>query len=116
MTAQRKAPARQHRGHSNNQHGQLYRLPADWRERLPDPGAYYATHIERPTKANIVGWMQGRCPFHDDKHDSLSVNAQHGGWRCFAGCGSGDMVSFHQRLSGKRFKAAVRDLIGGANE
>ena len=52
------------------------------------------------------------CPFHDDKEASLSVNFQHGGWCCFAGCGRGDMVGFHQRRTGLDFAAAVRDLTG----
>lgn len=90
------------------------RLPRNWRERLPDPFSYYGARVERLGKPNPEGWAQGRCPLHDDKHESLSVHiaGERGGWRCFAGCGKGDMVSFHERLTGKPFAEAVRDLLG----
>ena len=90
------------------------RLPGNWRDRLPDPAAYYSQHVEGLGKPNAEGWAQGRCPFHEDRHDSMSVHvgSARGGWRCFAGCGRGDLVSFHQRLTGKGFKDAVADLLG----
>lgn len=91
------------------------RLPNNWRERLPDPGAYYRQHIEQLSGPNPSGWAQGRCPFHDDHNASLSVHVTdaRGRWRCFAACGRGDLVGFHLRLTGKSFADAVRDLIGG---
>ena len=38
----------------------------------------------------------GRCPFHDDRHPSLSVLG--GFWRCWAGCGEGGVNAFRARL------------------
>ena len=92
----------------------LKRLPADWRDRLPDPATYYATHVAKLSRPNATGWAQGVCPFHDDHSASLSVQVAdpRGGWRCFAGCGGGDLVGFHMRLRGMDFTSAVRDLIG----
>jgi len=94
------------------------RVPADWRERLPDPAAYYAKHLHKLTRPNGEGWAQSRCPFHDDKAASLSVHLSHpsGGWKCFAGCGGGDLLSFHMRITGQGFKEARADLLkwGGA--
>ena len=91
---------------------------SNWRERLPDPTTYYATHLPKLTRANAEGWAQARCPFHDDKAASLSVHLSHpnGGWKCFAGCGGGDLLSFHMRATGQEFKAARADLLkwGGA--
>lgn len=89
-------------------------LPAEWRSRLPDPTSYYAKRINKLNAPNSSGWAQGCCPFHADSEASLSVHlsGERGGWKCFAGCGHGDMVSFHQRLTGLRFKPAVRDLLG----
>jgi hypothetical protein len=91
------------------------RIPANWRERLPDPAIYYGAHVAKLGKPNASGYAQGICPFHDDHNKSLSVciTGGHGGWRCFASCGGGDLVGFHQRRTGLDFKAAVRDLIGG---
>lgn len=92
------------------------RLPRNWRERMPDPETYYRARVEKIGPRHANGWAQGLCPFHDDGTASLSVkvDSPRGGWRCFAGCGSGDLVSFHMRLTGMRFVEAVRDLIGGA--
>ncbi len=89
-------------------------VPQNWRVRLPDPLNYYSAHVERLGRSNASGYAQGRCPFHDDHNASLSVHVkgQRGGWRCFAGCGHGDLVAFHERLRGMHFAAAVRDLIG----
>jgi DNA primase len=62
---------------------------------------------------NGAGWAQGRCPFHEDSDASLSVNLAdaRGGWKCFAGCGAGDLIAFHMRLRGIPFAEAVRDLV-----
>lgn len=90
------------------------RIPDNWRERLPDPASYYGQHVAKLGKPNATGWAQGICPLHDDHNRSLSVclAGERGNWRCFAGCGGGDLVGFHQRMTGKDFKAAVRDLLG----
>jgi len=61
-------------------------------------------------------WRQVCCPFHDDHKPSFAFNVDHGGWRCHAGCGSGDVFSFIQRLENCSFPEAVRRVaqIGGA--
>jgi hypothetical protein len=90
------------------------RNPDNWRDRLPRPAAYYGRCVQKLGKVNGAGWAQGICPFHDDHNKSLGVciNGGHGGWRCFAGCGGGDIVAFHRRLRGMTFNAAICDLIG----
>ena len=94
-----------------------YTLPANGRSRLPSPEAYYSRRVKKLSAPNLQGWSQGRCPFHEDHNASLSVHltGERGGWRCFAGCGKGDLVSFHERLTGLEFKPAVRDLLGLAS-
>lgn len=94
--------------------GRRRQLPANWRERLPDPAAYYTAHIAKLSAPNAAGWAQGRCPFHEDHNASFSVNvrSERGGWRCFSGCGSGDLLSFHMRRSGLLFADAVAELLG----
>lgn len=91
------------------------RLPRDWRERLEraDVEAYYRRHVEKLSRPNATGWAQGRCPFHEDRSASLSVHVTdaRGGWRCFASCGGGDLIGFHQKVIGKPFADAVRDLL-----
>lgn len=92
------------------------RIPRNWRDRLPDTEAYYRARVEKLGACHGNGWAQGRCPFHDDHNASLSVRLEgvRGGWRCFAGCGHGDLVAFHMRLKELTFVEAVRDLLGGA--
>ena len=89
-------------------------IPCNWRQRLPNPAAYYSQHVAKMGSPNAAGWAQGVCPFHEDHSASLSVHVAdaRGGWRCFASCGGGDLVSFHQRITGLDFKVAVRDLLG----
>jgi hypothetical protein len=36
----------------------------------------------------------GCCPFHDDQHQSFSVNPSGNFWHCFAGCGGGSIIDF----------------------
>lgn len=89
--------------------------PNDWRDRLPDPAAYYGQRLTKMARPNAEGWAQARCPFHDDNSASLSVHLMNprGGWKCFAGCGGGDLVSFHMRLHGLAFPQARDELLRG---
>jgi hypothetical protein len=91
------------------------RVPPNWRGQLPDSRTYYVRHVGKLIRANADGWAQGKCPFHDDHNASLSVKivGPHSGWRCFAGCGKGDMVAFHMRLRGCAFKQAISELVRG---
>ncbi len=36
----------------------------------------------------------GQCPFHQDKKPSFSINSDTGQWKCFAGCGEGNIFTF----------------------
>lgn len=88
-------------------------LPKNWRDRLPDADSFYRERVEKLSRPNQENWAQGRCPFHEDRSASLSVRlGGRGHWKCFAGCGHGDMVSFLMRQSGKNFVDAVRELTG----
>jgi DNA primase len=60
-------------------------------------------------------WVQGLCPFHNDSDPSFSFNKQHGGWKCFSGCGSGDPFEFIERIKGSSFAEAVQKIatMGG---
>ena len=101
------------RAQAGGQHAQRFYGRDAWRAHLPSAETYYRKHVAKLGRANGTGWAQGRCPFHEDAQASLSVNLNHGGWCCFAGCGRGDMVSFHQQRTGLDFAAAVAELTGG---
>lgn len=94
--------------------GKTTAVSRNWRDRLPDPATYYGRHVAKLGRPNGGGWAQGVCPFHEDGNASLSVHVSGGGgWKCFAGCGGGDLVSFHQRVRGCDFKTAVAELVRG---
>ena len=82
-----------------------------WRDRMPDPAEYYRQALDG-LRESTDGWFTARCPFHEDRVRSLSVHLGHGGWKCHAGCGSGDMISFETRLRDCDFKSAVLRLTG----
>jgi AAA domain/CHC2 zinc finger len=56
-----------------------------------------------------------RCPFHDDRQASLSVNLKAGVWNCQAGCGKGGLVDFEMMASGCDFataRAHIASIVG----
>lgn len=54
--------------------------------------------------------FKGRCPFHQEKTPSFQVTPELRRYKCF-GCGAGgDAISFVQKLLGKSFVDAVREL------
>ena len=80
------------------------------RDLLPDPREFYQREIES-LRVRAGEWAQGRCPFHDDRTPSLSVNFVSGAYRCF-GCGArgGDVLDFYRQLHGLGFIEAAKAL------
>lgn len=77
--------------------------------------------MEKPSIVEAIGQylplkpngkeFSGHCPFHEDKHPSLSVNEEAGVFYCF-GCGeTGDVFDFLMKWSGKSFKE-ICDHLG----
>ena len=60
----------------------------DWTTVLLDVGITPSTYKEE---------FSIRCPFHEDRVDSCSINVDKGVWICFAGCGSGSLKGFLQK-------------------
>src|SRR5688500_14369944 len=74
-----------------------------------DHRRYYTEKVVS-LKINGKAEAVGLCPFHDDRDPSFSVNLENGLWRCFAGCGSGDVFTFEQKREGCSFPASVDSL------
>ncbi|HEY9676652.1 MAG TPA: DNA primase [Drouetiella sp.] len=52
----------------------------------------------------------GRCPFHEEKSGSFSVNADKGYFKCF-GCGEkGNVFTFLMKIKGLNFPESVKEL------
>lgn len=83
--------------------------PNHWRNHIADLGSYYRQLFPN-AKPNKGGHALVRCCFHEDGNPSLSICFDHGGWRCFADCGSGDLVSFVMKREGCNFQTALEIL------
>jgi hypothetical protein len=58
--------------------------------------------------------LKGLCPFHPDKHPSLVVYPDDGGWHCF-GCGAhGDVITWAIFVNRMDFREAVHLLAAFA--
>lgn len=75
--------------------------------KLPKPTAIYA-RFGITLKAS--GWNMAKCPFHDDKHASLSINATHGGYVCHACGAKGNLIGFYMAMTNSDFKTAMTTL------
>lgn len=59
--------------------------------------------------------LVGRCPFHGSKSGgSFEVSPEFRNWRCWSGCGHGDVFDFVQRLLNCSFRQAVEYLASRA--
>ena len=79
-------------------------LEGDW-------APVYAALVPNGKLVGRGAWRSALCPFHDDHNPSLSVNVIHGGWRCHAGCGSGDAFSFVMQLEQCGFPEAMGEIL-----
>ena len=94
---------------SSSTPGHLASMSKFDRALLPDPLVYYEAE-----GLKLIGhgrWRTTRCCFHEDKKPSLSVNVEHGGFKCHA-CGAkgGDVLAFHMLRHGLAFVSAAKAL------
>ena len=50
--------------------------------------------VQQLKESNKAGQYTGLCAFHNDTERSLSINTTTGQWNCFAGCGSGNIITY----------------------
>ena len=58
----------------------------------------FSSTVESLKKTGKLNQYNGKCPFHDDRHPSFSVDVETGLWICHAGCGQGNAEQFADRL------------------
>ena len=56
---------------------------------------------------------KGRCPFHDEKTPSFTVNPAERLWNCFGCDTGGDVIRFVELIDGIEFPEAVEKLSDG---
>ena len=78
------------------------------KSRLPSPSDFYR-QFDITLKGG-QGWQMVKCPFHDDKHASMGVNREHGGYKCHACGASGDAIGFYMQWHSVSFIDACRAL------
>ena len=59
----------------------------------------------RPVIRQVV-----RCPWHEDRTPSLSLDLSKGVWKCHAGCGEGGLLDFEMRFSSLDRGAAYAEI------
>lgn len=75
--------------------------------KLPETEDYYSDCVDGLKHSGNS--MVARCPFHDDRHQSLKISDS-GYYSCFA-CGEkGSMIDFHMKMNNLEFKDAIREL------
>lgn len=65
---------------------------------------------------NLNSSKQGFCPFHNNTNTpSFSVSISKNMWRCFNNCGSGDVITFYEKIEGLSHQEAVKNLAERLN-
>lgn len=84
------------------------------KSRLADPSTFYS-QFDITLKGGS-GWQMVKCPFHNDTHASMSVNREHGGYKCHACGAGGDRIGFYMQWHSTSFIEACKalQLIEGA--
>lgn len=73
-----------------------------------DFGAYYAAELVPLSGEGTQ--RTGRCPFHDDHHESLTVNIGKGRFKCVECGAKGDLIDFHKKKYRVGFREALAQL------
>jgi Protein of unknown function (DUF3987)/CHC2 zinc finger len=85
---------------------------AEAKRRLPLPALLHQLGLGEHAKKSA------RCPFHEDQHNSFSVwrnDAESWFWKCHAGCGDGDEVTFlekHKSISSSEAIKLFKEMAG----
>lgn len=78
-------------------------------DKVVDYRAEYTAVIQKYKLAGDK--LTGLCPFHEDRHNSFSVDLKTGKWHCFAEDRGGNFVSFWAELHGVDTKEAYKQIL-----
>jgi hypothetical protein len=78
------------------------------RSLLPPPASFYAANVEKFRARGDRA--TGLCPFHKDKHPSLSIDLERGLWHCFTCDMGGDVIRFIETRDRLSFKEAAKSV------
>ena len=73
-----------------------------------DVEQFYRDRVDRFKK--VGRQATARCPFHEDRANSFSINLSTGQSQCFAGCGRFNMVTFEAKLRGSSNEEVFKQI------
>lgn len=71
---------------------------------------FYSRYLSNMKKTG-TDKISAQCPFHDDQHNSFWFRIQNGCWKCEAGCGNGNAITFLERIEKISRKEAYKILL-----
>ncbi len=71
---------------------------------------FYSRYLKNMKKTG-TDKISAQCPFHDDQHNSFWFRINNGCWKCEAGCGSGNAITFLEKIEKISRKEAYRKLL-----
>ena len=80
---------------------------------------YFEARLEGQCIAATDKDVSVRCPFHDDRRASMSVNVERGVYHCHAGCGAGGVLDFEMKFSNCSAEVAwanIGEITGAPNQ
>ena len=80
-------------------------------DKIVDYRAEYAAVVEGLKPGGEDGGLIGRCPFHNDRNRSFSVNPKTGMWHCFSEDEGGNFVTFWAKLHNIDTKQAYKEIL-----
>lgn len=81
------------------------------REQIIAENPLEAVLLERGVKLIGNGNQRtAKCPFHEDKNPSFSVNVPQGTWHCHGGCGGGSVIDLLAKFKGQTVGQVLTEL------
>jgi len=71
---------------------------------------FYSKYLKNMKRAG-TDKISAQCPFHDDQHNSFWFRTYNGCWKCEAGCGGGNAVTFLAKIERITQKEAYKVLL-----
>ncbi|WP_232841431.1 CHC2 zinc finger domain-containing protein [Caldicellulosiruptor acetigenus] len=70
---------------------------------------FYSKYLKNMKRSNDK--ITAQCPFHDDQHNSFWFRISNGCWKCEAGCGGGNIITFLAKIEGLSTREAYKKLL-----
>src|ERR1041385_2004989 len=87
-----------------------YSMANNIRFSATEVASYYRARVPNLKQTKTGPWRT-RCPIHQGRRDSFSVNSKTGEWRCLSKCKrGGDIIALEGELAKTDFKTALDEV------